>query len=55
MTDKDCLNWMEKKGILNRWIRPVLGLNDEIIVTDANGKVKKVPDIRVGLLVIVLN
>ena len=31
----------EKKGILNRWIRPVLGLNDEIIVTDADGKVKK--------------
>ena len=41
MTDKDCLNWMKKKGILNRWIRPVLGLNDEIIVTDADGKVKK--------------
>ena len=37
MTDKDCIDWMEEKGILKRWIHPVLGLNDLIIVKDGNG------------------
>ena len=41
MTDKDCLDWMEEEGILKRWIRPVLGCNDEIIVVDANGNEKR--------------
>ena len=37
MTDKDCINWMEQEGILKRWIRPVLGCNDEIVIVDENG------------------
>ena len=38
MTDKDCIDWMEREGIRKRWIRPELGLNDEIVIVDTNGK-----------------
>ena len=41
MTDDECKEWMEGKGILKRWIRPVLGLNDLIIVTDNEGNEKR--------------
>ena len=34
MTNRDCIKWMEEKGILHHWIRPVLGLNDEIIINE---------------------
>ena len=37
MTDKDCLAWMEEKGYLERWILPVLGCNNEIIIENENG------------------
>jgi len=37
MTDKKCIEWMRKKDILKRWIRPVIGLNDEITITDNEG------------------
>ena len=40
MTDKDSKAWMEKEGLLHRWIRPVLGLNDLIEVEDDDGNVK---------------
>ena len=41
MCDKDCKKWMDEVGILKRWIRPVLGLNDEIIIVDENGIAKR--------------
>ena len=40
MTDKKTIAWMEEKGWLHRWIRPVLGLNDLIIVRDIDGNEK---------------
>ena len=40
MTDKKTIAWMEEQGLLHRWIRPVLGLNDKIIVIDENGNEK---------------
>ena len=30
MTDGRCVEWMKAKGIYDRWIKPELGLNDEI-------------------------
>ena len=41
MTDKDCIKWMEEKGILKRWIRPVYGLNNVIVIIDDEGKEKR--------------
>ena len=41
MTDSDCIEWMRQEGILKRWILPELGLNDEIVITDNEGKVKR--------------
>ena len=40
MCDNDCLSWMEEEGILKRWIRPVLGCNDEISIVMENGDIK---------------
>lgn len=41
MTDKDCKEWMRQEGILERWIRPELGMNDEIVIIDNEGNEKK--------------
>ena len=32
MTDNETIEWMRAEGLLHRWIRPVLGLNDSITV-----------------------
>ena len=40
MTDDECKEWMESKGILKRRIYPVLGLNDIIVITDSEGNEK---------------
>ena len=39
--DPTCLKWMEEEGILHRWLRPVLGVNDVVTVLDEDGKVRK--------------
>ena len=41
MMDPTCLKWMEEEGILHRWLRPVLGVNDVVTVLDEDGKVRK--------------
>ena len=38
---EDYINWMKEKEILDRYIWPLLGLNDEITITDTKSKVKK--------------
>ena len=42
MKDSACVKWMEQEGFLNRWIRPVMGVNNEVRVFDSiGGNLKK--------------
>ena len=40
MTDSKCVEWMKEVGIYDRWVKPELGCNDEILAMK-NGELKK--------------
>ena len=41
MMDKQCQEWMQEKDLLKHWVRPVLGVSDNIrIIDDATGEIR---------------